>query len=140
MNTMLERIETASAAQRRLVADASHELRSPLATIHANADLLDAAPLPDASARSVARIHAESRRMGKLVDDLMLLARVDDDKLRRPAACRQRRAADRRRRPFEDLRPIRPPRRQPVAAGWRCWARAADRPRHRPGARRNDHR
>jgi signal transduction histidine kinase len=82
MNTMLERIEAASAAQRQLVADASHELRSPLATIHANADLLDAAPLPDASARSVARIHAESVRMGKLVDDLLLLARVDDHKLR----------------------------------------------------------
>jgi signal transduction histidine kinase len=82
MNTMLERIEAASAAQRRLVADASHELRSPLATIHANADLLGAAPLPDASTRSVARIHTESVRMGKLVDDLLLLARVDDHKLR----------------------------------------------------------
>ena len=82
MNTMLERIEAASTAQRRLVADASHELRSPLATIHANADLLGAAPLPDVSARSVARIHAESVRMGKLVDDLLLLARVDDHKLR----------------------------------------------------------
>jgi signal transduction histidine kinase len=82
MNTMLERIEAASAAQRRLVADASHELRSPLATIHANADLLDAASLPDPSARSVARIHAESVRIGKLVDDLLLLARVDDNALR----------------------------------------------------------
>jgi signal transduction histidine kinase len=82
MNTMLVRIEAASAAQRRLVADASHELRSPLATIHANADLLDAAPMPDSSARSVARIHAESVRMGRLVDDLLLLARVDDHKLR----------------------------------------------------------
>jgi signal transduction histidine kinase len=82
MNTMLARIEAAAAAQRRLVADASHELRSPLATIHANADLLDGAPLPDASARSVARIHAESMRMGKLIDDLLLLARVDDHALR----------------------------------------------------------
>jgi signal transduction histidine kinase len=82
MNTMLERIEAASAAQRRLVADASHELRSPLATIHANADLLGAAPLPDGSARSVARIHAESLRMGRLVDDLLLLARMDDQALR----------------------------------------------------------
>jgi signal transduction histidine kinase len=82
MNTMLERIAAASAAQRRLVADASHELRSPLATIHANADLLDAARLPEASARSVARIHTESTRMGKLVDDLLLLARVDDHALR----------------------------------------------------------
>jgi signal transduction histidine kinase len=82
MNTMLERIQAASAAQRRLVADASHELRSPLATIRANADLLGGARLPDASARSVARIHTESVRMGKLVDDLLLLARVDHHALR----------------------------------------------------------
>jgi len=82
MNTMLDRIEAASAAQRRFVADASHELRSPLATIHANVDLLDAAPLPDSSARSVERIHTESTRMARLVDDLLLLARVDDQALR----------------------------------------------------------
>ncbi|MFI7597439.1 sensor histidine kinase [Actinoplanes sp. NPDC049681] len=82
MNTMLNRIETASSAQRRFVADASHELRSPLATIHANADLLAAAGLPEAPAQSVARIHRESARMAKLVDDLLLLARVDDDALR----------------------------------------------------------
>lgn len=82
MNTMLDRIETASAAQRRFVADASHELRSPLATIHANADLLAAGGLPEAPAQSVARIHRESDRMAKLVDDLLLLARVDDQALR----------------------------------------------------------
>jgi signal transduction histidine kinase len=82
MNTMLDRIEAASAAQRRFVADASHELRSPLATIHANVDLLDAAPLPEPSARSVGRIHRESVRMSRLVDDLLLLARVDDHGLR----------------------------------------------------------
>jgi signal transduction histidine kinase len=78
MNTMLDRIEAASAAQRRFVADASHELRSPLATIHANADLLAAAGLSDQPSRSVQRIHAESGRMARLVDDLLLLARVDD--------------------------------------------------------------
>jgi signal transduction histidine kinase len=82
MNTMLNRIETASAAQRRFVADASHELRSPLATIHANADLLVAAGLPEAEAGPATRIHTESRRMAKLVDDLLLLARVDDQALR----------------------------------------------------------
>ncbi|MFJ6198241.1 sensor histidine kinase [Micromonospora sp. NPDC092111] len=82
MNTMLDRIEAASAAQRRFVADASHELRSPLATIHANADLLDAAELAETPARSVRRIHAESARMARLVDDLLVLARVDDQALR----------------------------------------------------------
>jgi signal transduction histidine kinase len=78
MNTMLDRIEAASAAQRRFVADASHELRSPLATIHANADLLTAAALDPEPARSVARISTESGRMARLVEDLLLLARVDD--------------------------------------------------------------
>jgi signal transduction histidine kinase len=78
MNTMLDRIEAATTAQRRFVADASHELRSPLATIHANADLLAAAGLPESPARSVTRISGESRRMARLVDDLLLLARIDD--------------------------------------------------------------
>src|SRR4051812_30607126 len=78
MNTMLDRIEAASAAQRRFVADASHELRSPLATIRANADLLDDAGLPEISGRSVDRIRTESVRMARLVEDLLLLARYDD--------------------------------------------------------------
>jgi signal transduction histidine kinase len=82
MNTMLDRIEAASAAQRRFVGDASHELRSPLATVQANADLLEAADLPPAAERSVGRIRRESARMGRLVDDLLLLARADDNGLR----------------------------------------------------------
>ncbi|MGW4946893.1 sensor histidine kinase [Actinoplanes sp. NPDC004185] len=82
MNTMLDRIESASAAQRRFVADASHELRSPLATVQANADLLEGAGLDEAPARSVARIRRESARMARLVEDLLLLARVDDAGLR----------------------------------------------------------
>jgi signal transduction histidine kinase len=79
MNTMLDRIEAASAAQRRFVGDASHELRSPLATVQANADLLDAVDLPSSAARSVGRIRRESKRMARLVEDLLLLARVDDN-------------------------------------------------------------
>jgi signal transduction histidine kinase len=82
MNTMLDRIESASEAQRRFVADASHELRSPLATVQANVDLLDGATLPEPATRSVARIGKESARMARLVEDLLLLARVDDTGLR----------------------------------------------------------
>jgi signal transduction histidine kinase len=82
MNEMLARLQAGQAVQRRFVADASHELRSPLATIHANADLLEGAALPEAASRSVARIHTESGRMSRLVDDLLLLARVDDQGLR----------------------------------------------------------
>ncbi|WP_410812879.1 sensor histidine kinase [Micromonospora sp. 067-2] len=81
MNTMLDRIEAASAAQRRFVADASHELRSPLATIHANSELLRMAALPQATARSARRIAQESERMARLVEDLLLLARIDEHTL-----------------------------------------------------------
>jgi signal transduction histidine kinase len=78
---MLDRIEAASAAQRRFVGNASHELRSPLATVQANADLLEAADLPESPARSVGRIRRESARMARLVEDLLLLARADDNAL-----------------------------------------------------------
>jgi signal transduction histidine kinase len=83
MNTMLDRIEASSAAQRRFVGDASHELRSPLATVQANADLLDNAALPEGAARSVGRIQIESARMARLVEDLLLLARLDNLPVRR---------------------------------------------------------
>ncbi|BFU45693.1 sensor histidine kinase [Krasilnikovia sp. MM14-A1004] len=82
MNTMLDRIEAASAAQRRFVADASHELRSPLATIRANVELLEATDSAGPAARPVHRIHEESTRMARLVEDLLLLARADDHGLR----------------------------------------------------------
>jgi signal transduction histidine kinase len=82
MNTMLDRIETATAAQRRFVADASHELRSPLATIHAGLDLLTGAKLGEEIQAQVQRMHRESDRMRRLIDDLLLLARVDEAAVR----------------------------------------------------------
>lgn len=82
MNTMLDRIEAATAAQHRFVADASHELRSPLATIHAGLDLLAAAELPDGAAQHVVRMHRESGRMARLIADLLLLAKVDESGLK----------------------------------------------------------
>jgi signal transduction histidine kinase len=65
MNTMLDRIETASAAQRRFDADASHELRSPLSTIHAGLDIPGTAGLPEHVAAQVTRMHKESDRMAR---------------------------------------------------------------------------
>jgi signal transduction histidine kinase len=81
MNTMLDRIETAAAARRRFVAGASHELRSPLSTIHTGLDLLRTARLPADSGAHVARLHRESKRLARLIDDLVLLARVDESGL-----------------------------------------------------------
>ncbi|GAA3454693.1 sensor histidine kinase [Dactylosporangium matsuzakiense] len=71
MNGMLDRIEAATAAQRRFVADASHELRSPLSTVLAGLDLLGEGPHLD-------RMRREGDRMARLVADLLLLARVDE--------------------------------------------------------------
>jgi signal transduction histidine kinase len=78
MNGMLDRIEAAAEAQRRFVADASHELRSPLTTIRAGLELLDGDALPDGARENVRRMDTESSRMARLIEDLLLLARVDE--------------------------------------------------------------
>lgn len=87
LNAMLARIEGSFRAQeaserklRRFVADASHELRTPLAAVRAYAELYDrgAADRPDDLERSMRGIGRESERMSLLVDDLLLLARLDD--------------------------------------------------------------
>ncbi|MCW2549564.1 MAG: histidine kinase [Mycobacterium sp.] len=65
---------------RRFIADASHELRTPLATIRANAEYAlraDAGNATDAEAEALTRITAATERMANLVDDLLLLARLD---------------------------------------------------------------
>ncbi|HML51618.1 MAG TPA: HAMP domain-containing sensor histidine kinase [Propionicimonas sp.] len=65
---------------RRFVADASHELRTPLTTIRGHAELLRDRGSHDPAdvERSISRIEAESRRLSVIVDDLLLLARLDD--------------------------------------------------------------
>ncbi|MET8089950.1 HAMP domain-containing sensor histidine kinase [Micromonospora sp. NPDC005220] len=78
MNRMLERLETAAASQRRFVADASHELRSPLATLRAGLDRLTLAPVPQGHRDLVELLRRETSRLGDLVADLLLLARIDE--------------------------------------------------------------
>lgn len=81
MNDMLARLEAGHAAQRRFISDASHELRSPLAAISAALDLAQHRPdLIDAELIDEALI-PETRRMRDLVDDLLLLARADEQQL-----------------------------------------------------------
>ena len=67
---------------RRFVADASHELRTPLTSIRGFAELYrhGAAGDPDDVARLMRRIENEAKRMGLLVDDLLLLARLDQER------------------------------------------------------------
>src|SRR5206468_4198123 len=94
LNVMLGRIQDAFAARdateaelrvseerlRRFVADASHELRTPLAAVAAYAELFErgADERPDDLARVMSGIRAETSRMGDLVEDLFLLARLDE--------------------------------------------------------------
>ncbi len=64
---------------RSFAADASHELRTPVASIrgHAELALLHPDPVPRKVVRALERIEAEASRMGEVVDDLLLLARLD---------------------------------------------------------------
>ena len=64
---------------RQFVADASHELRTPLAAIRGHSELAgrQSATLPPDVAHALSRVNSESLRMGVLVDDLLLLARLD---------------------------------------------------------------
>jgi two-component system, OmpR family, sensor kinase len=86
LNGMLARIEASvlerDASQeltRRFFADASHELRNPLASLRANAELYQQGALPDRAGvdEAMNRIALEAQRMSRLVDDMLRLARLD---------------------------------------------------------------
>lgn len=86
LNRMLGHVESSLGARhesetqvRQFVADASHELRTPLASIRGYAELVRRSPddVPAGALRSLDRIESEAVRMGELVDDLLLLARLD---------------------------------------------------------------
>jgi two-component system OmpR family sensor kinase len=87
LNTMLGRIEAALTAReaseqrlRRLVTDASHELRTPLTSLRGYAELFrrGAGERPADLAKAMRGIELESERMALLVDELLLLARLDE--------------------------------------------------------------
>jgi two-component system OmpR family sensor kinase len=89
LNAMLSRIEESFAARaesesklRRFVADASHELRTPLTAIRGFAELHRQGAVKGEAATSelVGRIENESVRMGALVEDLLMLARLDQSR------------------------------------------------------------
>ncbi|GAA4535524.1 ATP-binding protein [Pseudonocardia xishanensis] len=77
MNQLLDRLDGAQTTQRRFVADASHELRSPLATIASGLELLDGSVAP-ADRSTVRTLRGEAGRLDRLVDGLLLLARSDE--------------------------------------------------------------
>ncbi len=87
-NAMAANVETSLAAReesqermRQFVADASHELRTPLATVRGYAELYRQGAVPsDAVTQTMQRIETEAARMAHLVDDLLLLARLDEER------------------------------------------------------------
>lgn len=82
MNAMLERLEAGSERQRRFVGDASHELRSPLATIKAAHEIATLHPDSRDWTATSRDVLAELDRLDHLVADLLLLARSDEHGLR----------------------------------------------------------
>lgn len=87
MNEMLARLERAHGQQRQLVADTSHELRSPIASIRQHAEVALAHPERTDGSELAETVLAEALRMARMVDDLLFLARADERTLelkRRP--------------------------------------------------------
>lgn len=88
LNQMLGNVQSALQARektenqmRAFIADASHELRTPLAAIKGYSDLLRwTENLSDSGEQSVNRIESQTARMSRLVEDLLLLARLDEGK------------------------------------------------------------
>jgi signal transduction histidine kinase len=80
MNAMLDRLDAAATRQRRFVADASHELRSPVTVLRAHAEATLAAPERTSSPALAEVVLAEALRLQALVDDLLLLARADEQR------------------------------------------------------------
>ena len=88
-NSMVSQVQSAFATRaasedrlRRFVADASHELRTPLTSIRGFAELHRQGAVPDPAdvTRLLRRIEDEARRMGVLVEDLLTLARLDEQR------------------------------------------------------------
>ena len=86
LNKLLDHVNDSLASRqqneermRRFVADASHELRTPLASIRGYSELsLRERDLPETTHMALERIQAQSLRMSRLVEDLLLLARLDE--------------------------------------------------------------
>ena len=79
LNQLLGRLQSSFGQQRRFMADASHELRTPIAVVRSAADVaLQTEDAPqDALREALATVQGEGRRMTRIVDDLFLLARAD---------------------------------------------------------------
>lgn len=83
-NEMIQRLDEAFTRQRRFVADASHELRTPVAAIRSMTDVMLArqTPITPAEYETVLRdVNAEAERLGSLISDMLALARADEGQM-----------------------------------------------------------
>jgi two-component system, OmpR family, sensor kinase len=78
INGLFERVTQLMSQQRRFIADAAHELRTPITALSLQADNLDAVALPDAARERITILKQGMRRTRHLLDQLLALARVDD--------------------------------------------------------------
>lgn len=81
MNTMLERLDASDRAQKEFLSDASHELRSPLATLLTTEEVASLDPTGRTWVETQGTILSETRRMKLLVEDLLTLAKADSHAL-----------------------------------------------------------
>ena len=77
LNGLLKEVSTASRRQQRFLADAAHQLRTPLAGLQAHAELALAQPLPEASRAQMEQVHRATIRTGRLANQLLALARAE---------------------------------------------------------------
>ena len=77
LNGLLTEVSAASRKQQRFLADAAHQLRTPLAGLRAHAELALAQPLPDASRAQVEQVHQATIRTARLANQLLALARAE---------------------------------------------------------------
>lgn len=77
LNDLLARIEAATGRQRQFVADAAHELRSPLAALRTQLEIATRHPDTATTGQVAADLLADTIRLSRLVDDLLALARLD---------------------------------------------------------------
>lgn len=77
LNALLERLKRAFSSQRAFVADAAHELRSPLTALKLQLQLLDRAPDDAARAQAMEKLHAGVDRASRLIEQLLTAARTD---------------------------------------------------------------
>lgn len=79
-NAMSARLDTATALRRRMTADISHDLRTPLTAVLGTLEAIQTGALP-ATPERLATVYAEAQRLGRLIDDLHTLALADADEL-----------------------------------------------------------